>query len=75
MIRRLFRGKSILNRFHEWSSIRFNQKPRSMMLLIIIFLNVVVLLVSAWVISAVALPGNRHMGFFTAVYPEPPIFS
>lgn len=68
MIRRLFRGKSILSRFHEWSSIRFNQKPRSMMLLIIILLNVVVLLVSAWVISAVALPGNRHMGFFTAVY-------
>ena len=59
---------NILKKLHEWESIRFNQKPRSMMLLIIIILNVFILLISAWVISAVALPGNRHMGFFTAVY-------
>lgn len=69
MIRRsIRRGRNILGRLHEWGSIRFNQKPRSMMLLFIILLNVVILLLSAWIISAVALPGNTHMGFFTAVY-------
>ena len=68
MFRRSLRGKNILSRLNEWGSIRFNQKPRSMMLLFIILLNVLILLISAWVISAVALPGNTHMGFFTAVY-------
>jgi len=62
------RRAGILARLHEWESIRFNQKPRSMMLLFIIILNVILLLVSSWIISAFALPGNTHMGFFTAVY-------
>ena len=61
-------SRKILDRLHEWESIRFSQKPRSMMLLFIVILNVFLLLSAAWVISAVAMPGGEHLSFFTAVY-------
>ena len=53
---------------HEWESTRFSQKPHSMMLLLILFVNVILVLLSAWVISAIAMRGNENTGFFTAVY-------
>ena len=53
---------------HEWESTRFSQKPHSMMLLLILIVNVILVLLSAWVISAIAMRGNENTGFFTAVY-------
>ena len=53
---------------NEWGSVRFSQKPRSMILIFILLMNIILLLVSAWIISRVAIPGNENMGFFTAVY-------
>ena len=60
--------RSLLSTLHEWESFRFSQKPRSMMLVIILIVNVFVVLFASWVISRFALPGNTRMGFFTAVY-------
>ena len=60
--------RRLINSLHEWESTRFSQKPHSMMLIIILFVNVLVLLVAAWVISALAIRGNENTGFFTAVY-------
>ncbi len=58
----------IWDALHEWASITFSQKPRRMMLLLIGVVNILLVLVSAWVISAFAMPGNQGMGFFPAVY-------
>ena len=57
-----------LNALHEWESFRFSRKPHSMMLAIILILNILLVLVAAWIISAFAMHGNERMGFFTAVY-------
>ena len=59
---------SLLNSLHEWESITFSQKPRRMMIVFIGLINLLLLLVAAWVISKFAMPGNQKMGFFTAVY-------
>ena len=61
-------SRSLLDVLHEWESIRFSRKPHSMMLLLILFVNVLLVLLAAWVISAVAMHGNENTGFFTAVY-------
>ena len=58
----------ILDSLHEWESVKFSRKPHSMMLILILVVNVLVLLVAAWVVSALAIKGNEGMGFFTAVY-------
>ena len=60
--------RSIISVLHEWESFRFSRKPHSMMLALILIVNIILVLLSAWVISAVAMPGNGRMGFFTAVY-------
>ena len=60
--------RRMLNALHEWESFRFGRKPHGMMLAIILIINVLVLLVSAWIISRFALPGNENTGFLTAVY-------
>ena len=60
--------RRILNTLHEWGSFRFSRKPHSMMLAFILIANILLVLVAAWVISKVAMPGNERMGFFTAVY-------
>ena len=57
-----------LNFLHEWESLRFSRKPHSMMLMLILFVNVLLVLLAAWVISAVAMPNSGNTGFFTAVY-------
>lgn len=57
-----------LDFLHEWESFRFSRKPHSMMLMLILFVNVLLVLLAAWVISAFAVPGNENTGFFTAVY-------
>ena len=57
-----------LNFLHEWESFRFSRKPHSMMLMLILYVNVLLVLLAAWVISAFAVPGNENTGFFTAVY-------
>ena len=57
-----------LNFLHEWESLRFSRKPHSMMLMLILFVNVLLVLLAAWIISAFAVPGNENTGFFTAVY-------
>ena len=57
-----------LDKLHEWESFRFSRKPHSMMLMLILFVNVLLVLLAAWVISAVAMPNNENTGFFTAVY-------
>lgn len=57
-----------LNFLHEWESFRFSRKPHSMMLMVILFVNVLLVLLAAWIISAFAVPGNENTGFFTAVY-------
>ena len=57
-----------LNFLHEWESFRFSRKPHSMMLMLILFVNVLLVLLAAWVISAVAMPNSGNTGFFTAVY-------
>lgn len=61
-------NRPIMTALHEWESIKFSQKPRSMMLAFICVFNLFLLLVSAWIISAFAIPGNEGMGFFTASY-------
>lgn len=58
----------MLIRLHEWESVRFSRKPHSMMLILILFVNVILVLLAAWVISAVAMPNSGNTGFFTAVY-------
>ena len=70
MIRKFFSEKPhrILDILHEWESITFSQKPRRMMLILIGIVNIILLLISAWIISAFAMPGNEKMGFFPAVY-------
>ena len=60
--------RRMINTLQEWESTRFSQKPHSMMLMIILFVNIVLVLLAAWLISAVAVSGNRNMNFFTAVY-------
>ncbi len=60
--------RRLLNALHEWESVCFSRKPHSMMLLLILIVNVLLVLVAAWVISAVAIHGNENTGFFTAVY-------
>ena len=60
--------RSVLDRLHEWESTRFSQKPHSMMLTLILCVNVILVLLSAWVISAVAMHGNENTSFFAAVY-------
>ena len=60
--------RRVLDSLHEWESVRFSRKPHSMMLLLILFVNVILILLAAWVISAVAMKGNEGIGFFTAVY-------
>lgn len=60
--------RRMINALHEWESVRFSRKPRSMMLWLILIVNVILVLLAAWVISAVAIPGNENTGFFTAVY-------
>ena len=60
--------RRILNNLHEWESIRFSRKPHSIMLIGILLINVIMVLLSAWVISAVAMRGNENTSFFTAVY-------
>lgn len=60
--------RRLLDRLHEWESVRFSRKPRSMMLLLILIVNVILVLLAAWVISAFAIRGNANTGFFTAVY-------
>ena len=57
-----------LNFLHEWESFRFSRKPHSMMLMLILYVNVLLVLLAAWVISAVAMPNSGNTGFFTAVY-------
>lgn len=57
-----------LNFLHEWESFRFSRKPHSMMLMLILYVNVLLVLLAAWIISAFAVPGNENTGFFTAVY-------
>lgn len=60
--------RRLLDRLHEWESVRFSRKPHSMMLLLILIVNVILVLLAAWVISAFAIRGNANTGFFTAVY-------
>ena len=60
--------RKILDALHEWESVRFSRKPHSIMLIGILVVNVLLVLLSAWVISAVAMHGNENTGFFTAVY-------
>ena len=60
--------RKVLNALHEWESFRFSRKPHSMMLAFILIVNVVLVLLSAWVISAVAMHGDENVSFFTAVY-------
>ncbi len=57
-----------LDFLHEWESFRFSRKPHSMMLMLILYVNVLLVLLAAWVISAVAMPNSGNTGFFTAVY-------
>ena len=58
----------VLNSLHEWESTRFSKEPRKMMLAFILVFNILLVLLSAWVISAVAIHGNENVSFFTAVY-------
>ena len=58
----------IWDSFREWTSIRYNRKPRAMTLNVIFLVNVALVLLSAWVISRFALPGTGRIGFFAAVY-------
>ena len=60
--------RRVLDNLHEWESIRFSRKPHSIMLIGILLINVIMVLLSAWVISAVAMRGNENTSFFTAVY-------
>ena len=62
------RLKTALASMREWTSIEFSQKPRRMVLLLIGLVNLLLILIAAWVISAFAMPGNEKMGFFAAVY-------
>lgn len=57
-----------LDSLHEWESVKFSRKPHSMMLILILVVNVIVLLIAAWVVSALAISDNKGMGFFPAVY-------
>jgi len=61
-------NRPVITALHEWESIKFSRKPRSMMLIFICVFNLFLLLISAWIISAFAIPGNERMGFFTASY-------
>ena len=60
--------RRMVNRLFEWESTRFSQKPHSMVLFVILIFNVLLVLLAAWLISAVAIPGNENMNFPTAVY-------
>ena len=60
--------RRVINSLNEWGSVSFSRKPHHMMLTLILFVNVILILLAAWVISAVAVKGNEGMGFFTAVY-------
>ena len=62
------RQKKLLNFLHEWESVRFSQKPHKMMLFFILIFNILLVLLSAWVISAFAIHGNKNINFFAAVY-------
>ncbi len=59
--------RKILDALYEWESIRFSRKPHSMMLIIILFVNILVVLFAAWIISLVTTSGENK-DFFTAVY-------
>ena len=60
--------RTLLEALHEWESVRFSRKPHSMMLLLILIVNVLLVLLAAWVISTLISPDNESAGFFTAVY-------
>ena len=59
---------TLITGFKEWQSIKYSKKPRRMMLLFICVMNVVLLLIASWVISAFAIHSNTERDFFTAVY-------
>ena len=63
-----YTAADVIRSFREWQSVRFSLKPRRIMLLFIIGFNVVFLLISAWIISRFALPGNENLPFLPAVY-------
>ena len=59
---------SLFTNLREWQSIRYSKKPRRMMLLFICIMNIILLLVASWVISAFAIRSDTRPSFFTAVY-------
>ena len=58
----------IVAAIREWQSISFSQKPRRMILWLIALINILLVLVAAWIISRFALPGNERLDFFRSVY-------
>lgn len=52
----------------EWWSIKLAKKPGAVVLGIILLFNIVFILVSAAIISAMSLTGTEHMNFLQAAY-------
>ena len=59
---------TLLTSLQEWQSIRYSKKPRRMMLLFICIMNILLLLIASWVISAFAIHSDTGPSFFTAIY-------
>lgn len=57
-----------MRKIREWISIQLAKNPRRMVLAGILLFNIVFLIVSALVISALSLKGTEKMGFLQAAY-------
>jgi hypothetical protein len=55
-------------RFSEWISLKKAQKPRSLVLFVILLFNVAFFLLSALFISSFSLSGTERMGFLEAAF-------
>jgi len=52
----------------EWLYLKYSQKPRRTIMLAICVINLILILLAAWIISAFAIHDNVQRGFFTSVY-------
>lgn len=57
-----------MSRIKEWISIKLAKSPRSVVLGGILLFNIVFLVASAFLISALSLKGTENMGFFQSAY-------
>ena len=57
-----------MKRIREWVSIQLAKKPGRVVLFGILFFNIVFLLSSAFILSALSLKGTEKMGFIQAAY-------